>query len=340
MTLLNKILLIIIGVLVVSAGGFIAYQKYMFDKQTVQMQNSVIEMQHLKDDIVRSQSQFVNQKGFEDFVKQNQVNLDEINKNIKSLGGQISAINVVQANSTGQNTTNVPSTVVVNPPTPTPVPKIICDGKEIGCIQDPFQYFSTTQTLKLSEDFGKVQVPIGEVRFDAGNKDNKPWGYTILPRQYKIDNTIAYTANGEALVYNALTVRSGDENFTIPITSSNTVQKFPESSFSFWSPKMYLGLSGTASFTGAMVKGEATPILGVSLMSYGKTTTNPDIRVLGIGVGYNMLERKPAAELTPISFNVGKAVSGTLLTNTYVGPVLGVNIAGSFNVGLGLQVGL
>jgi hypothetical protein len=340
MTTLNKILLIIIGVLVVSAGGFIAYQQYMFNKQALQIQNSVIEMQRLKDDIVRSQSQYVNQKGFEDFVKQNQVSLDEIQKNLNTLGGQISAINVVVANSKGQIVTNIPSTVVVTLTTVTPVPKIICNGKEVDCIKDPNNFFSTIQTLKLSENFDKIQVPIGDVQFNAGTADNKPWGYNILPRQYKIDNTIAHTADGQTVIYNALSIKSGNDSFAIPITSSQTVEKFPSSSFSWWNPRIALGFSGAASLSGSTVKAEATPSLSLSIMSYGKTKTSPDIRVLSIGAGYNMIEQRPAAELSPIQFNVGKAISGTLLNNLYIGPVLGINTAGSFQAGVGMQVGL
>ncbi len=338
MTTLNKILLIIIGVLVVSAGGFIAYQQYMFNKQSLEIQKSVIEMKQLKDDIIRSQSQYVNQKGFEDFVKQNQINLDAISGDIKSLGGQITAINQVIATSKGQVVIGGTTTVVE--PHPNPPAKVDCADKTMNCVNDKFNYFGTIQKLQLNEDFGKVQVPIGEVGFSAGNPDNKPWGYKIRPRQYKIDNTIAHTGEGQTVVYNALTVKSGDDEFTIPITSSQTVERYPAASFSWWNPRIALGLSGAASFTSDAVKAEATPSLAVSVMSYGKTKVSPDIRVLSIGAGYNMIERRPALEFSPIQFNVGKAVSGTLLNNLYVGPVLGVNTAGSFQAGVGIQVGL
>jgi uncharacterized protein YxeA len=338
MTTLNKILLIIIGVLVVSAGGFIIYQKYMFDKQAKQIEQSVIDMKQLKDDIIRSQSQYVNQKGFEDFVKQNQINLGAIQADLKTIGGQIVAINEVVAKSRGQVVVSGGTTTTE--PNPNPPPKADCLDKSINCVNDKFNYFGTIQKLQLNEDFGKVQIPIGEVGFNAGTVDDKPWGYKIRPREYKIDNTIAHTGEGQTIVYNALTIKSGDDVYTVPISSSNTVEKFPASSFSWWNPRLALGLSGAASFTGPSVKFEATPSISVSIMSYGQTKANPDVRVLAIGLGYNVVDQRPALELSPIQFNVGKAISGTLLNNSYIGPVLGVNTAGSFQVGLGIQVGL
>lgn len=337
MTTLNKILLIIIGVLIVSAGGFIAYQQYMFNKQSLEIQKSVIEMKQLKDDIIRSQSQYVNQKGFEDFVKQNNINLEAIQRDINSLDGKIIAINSLIASSKGQVVIGGGSTSTE--PTPPPKP-VDCNDKTMNCVNDQFNYFGTIQKLQLNEDFGKVQVPIGEVGFAAGTPDNKPWGYKIRPRQYKVDNTIAHTGEGQTVVYNALTIKSGDDEYTIPITSSQTVERYPASTFSWWNPRIALGFSGAASFTSDSIKAEATPSLSVSIMSYGKTKASPDIRVLSVGAGYNMIDRRPALEGSPIQFNVGKAVSGTLLNNLYVGPTLGVNTAGSFQTGIGIQVGL
>lgn len=340
MTTLNKILLIIIGVLAVSAGGFIAYQQYMFNKQSVEIQKSVIEMKQLKDDIVRSQSQYVNQKGFDDFVKANNINLAAIQSDVSSLGGKITAINEVIVKSAGQIVSGVPSTTTGPSPHPVIV-SVNCLDKNLNCVPDKFNYFGTTQKLQLNEDFGKVMVPIGQVEFSAGSPDNRPWSYQIRPRQYKIDNTIAHTADGQTVVYNALTVKSGDDAFTIPITSSQTVEKYPDSTFSWFNPRIAIGFSGSASFSSSsVVMAEATPSLNISIMSYGKTRISPDIRVLSIGGGYDIVERRPALELSPIQFNIGKAVSGTLLNNLYVGPVLGVNTAGALQVGGSLQVGL
>lgn len=339
MTTTTKILLAIIATILISAGGFIIYQQYMFKQQALEIQNSVIEMKRLQDEIVRSQSQYVNQKGFEDFVKQNQVNLEGIQKDINSLGGKISAINVVVATSKSQNGNNVPSTGSINNPTPV---TIGCVGN-INCVSDRFNYFRTTQSLDLKESFGEkeeVLVPIGNVEFFAGTNDNKPWSYKILPRQYTINNTIAHTGDGQTIVYNGLTIKSGNESYTVPISSSQTVERYPSATFSWFNPRLALGFSGAASISNSSVKAEATPSLSVSIMSYGKTKIGPDIRVLSLGVGYNLVDRKPAVEISPIQFNVGKAVSGTLLNNLYVGPTLGVNTGGSFQIGLGMQVGL
>jgi hypothetical protein len=344
MTITTKILLIIIAILTVSGVGFIIYQQHMFNVQTVEMQKSLIEQKQLLDNSIRSQSQYVNEKGFQDFVKQNQVSLDAIKKDISSIGGQLSAVNVVVANSQGQKGAGVPSTTTTTGPTITdPVVKVNCLDPTSNCISDKYNYFRTTQLLKLQENFGEkgdVLVPIGNVEFFAGTPDNKPWSYTILPRQYKVDNTIAHTANGQTVVYNTLAIKAEGKEYTIPITSSNTVERYPESSYSWWNARLSLGLTGSASIANSMVKAEATPSISVSIMSYGRTKTNPDIRVLSLGVGYNMVDRKPAFELSPIQLNVAKSISGTFINNLWVGPVIGTNTAGAIQLGFGIQVGL
>lgn len=341
MTTTTKILLVIIGLITASALGFIIYQQHTFNQQALQIQQSIIEMKQLNDNVVRSQSQYVNQKGFDDFVKQNQVNLDSIQKDIASIGGQIAAVNVVVANSQGQNGKNVISTIT-QPfvPAPNQVP-VNCADKAQNCQPDPFNYHGTTQTLQLNEDFGKVAVPIGAIHFSAGSVDNKPWNYEILPRTYNIDNTIAHTPDGQTLVYNSLSIKAGDNSFTIPITNSSTVEKFPANSFTFWNPRLALGISTGANFGNGLVKPEATPSLSISISSYGKTTSDPDVRFFSVGVGYNMIAQKPAVEFSPAQFNVGKMFTGgKLINNLWLGPTLGVNTAGGFQGSIGFQVGL
>lgn len=335
MTITNKILIAIIAVLGVGGIIFFVYQAHLMRQQTQDIQNSVIEMKHLKDEVVRSQSQYVNQKGFEDFVKQNQVNLDAIQKDVKSLGGKIDAINVATATSQGQIGNNIPSTTTIT--TNPPVKK--CTGD--NCVEDKFGYYGTIQSLQLNENFGKVSVPFGQISFYAGSQDNKPWGYQIPEREYKIANTIAHSASGQTVVYNALSIKSGDKNYEIPLAASNTVEIYPSPTFSWWNPRLAVGASGSIAIGSGALSGEATPSLSVSAMSYGKTKLAPDMRIISLGVGYNVIERAPSVEFSPIMLNVAKGITGgSLLSNVYLGPTVGLSTKGTFTAGIGFQVGL
>ena len=335
MTITNKILIAIIAVLGIGSIIFFVYQNHLMRQQTTEIQNSVIEMKRLKDEAVRSQSQYVNQKGFEDFVKQNQVNLDAIQKDVKSIGGKIDAINVVVATSQGQIGNNIPSTTTT-PKSPTTNK---CSGD--SCVEDKFGYHGTIQSLQLNENFGKVVVPFGQVSFYAGSADNKPWGYQISPREYKVASTIAHSASGQTVVYNALSIKTGDKSYQIPLTTSNTVEVYPSPTFSWWNPRLAVGTSGSLAIGSGKISGEATPSISVSVMSYGKTKLAPDMRVISLGVGYNVVERTPSVEFSPVMLNVAKQITGgSFLSNVYLGPTVGLSMKGTFTAGIGIQVGL
>lgn len=339
MTNTTKALLVLIGLLVLSSIGFIAYQQYAFNRQSKEIQNSVIDLKRLSNDVIRSQSQFVNQKGFDDFIKQNNVNIDAIQRDISSLGGQISGINVITTNSTSQVKYGVSSTTTTATNSPNTT-TINCDGKDISCTNDQFNYFGTIQKLELNEDFGKILVPIGAVQFDAGTSTNKPWGFEIFQREYKISNTIAHTIDGQTVIYNAVSIKVGDKYYSIPISNSSTVEKYPLNSFSWFNPKLALGISGGINFSGNDIKFNLIPSLSASIMSYGKMKNDPSIRFLSIGGGLDFVSKKPTFEISPIQFNVGKAISGNIVNNTWIAPVVGINTEAAISVGLGVQVGL
>lgn len=336
-TTANKILITIIAIISIIAVSIIAYQSYIFNKQTIQIQNSMLEMQKLKDEVVRSQSQYVNKEGFDKFVEQNKINLEEISKDLKALGGQISAINVVVANSSGQVVNGAPSTNVI--PVPNPTPTTPCSNSP-DCVLDKYHYFTTIQSLNIFEDFAGLKVPTGKVEFNAGTPDNKPWNFQIFPREYKIDNTIAHLEDGRTAVYNALTIKSNDGEYSIPISSSKTVQQFPANSFSFWNPILALGISAGVGVSSENIRQEVTPAFGAHIMSYGKTKINPDLKVLGLSVGYNIVQKSPALELSPIQLNIGNTLSTKLLSNTYIGPTIGADTSKSVQFGVGIGVSL
>lgn len=341
MTKLEKILLIVIGILISVFAGIVFYQNYQFKKARLDIETLKIEQKQLTDNIIRSQSQYVNEQGFKKFIEQNQIKLDAIEKDVKSLNGQINAINVVEANSSGQNVNNIPSTHTIPSTNPSQPTVLNCNGQSVNCTQDPNGYFANIQKLKLDEKFGQVVVPVGEVSFDA-SKD-RPWSYEVKSRKYKLTNTVAHTEAGQTVLYNSLEINTDGKDYTIPIASSQTVEKYPESHFSFWNPHIMLGISGSGSIpTNATdsIKGELTPSIHLGIMSYGKTDLNPDLRILSVGLGYNSISKRPAAEISPIMFNVGKMISGKLMSNFYLGPVIGINTNGSVQVGAGLQVGL
>jgi hypothetical protein len=100
-----------------------------------------------------------------------------------------------------------------------------------------------------------------------------------------------------------------------------------------------LSMNGGINLSSAPIKGEATPSMGLQIMSYGSTKQSPSISVLGVGVGYEIVAQRPAVVLNPVSFNIGKVLPTGLVDNTYIGPSVQVDTKGSVGVGVGLSVG-
>ena len=342
MTLLNKILLGLLALTVVSAFGFIMFQQHQMNVMQIDVQNNVIQTQTLVDSIQRGQSQYVSKADLDAFAKENGVSLDAVRSNLAQLGGAIDGLNNFVAASNLQVANNIASTntVPVQSSTATPItPTVSCNGQQVPC-PDTYGYLSNIQNLQISEQFPNDQIPFGSVSFNASVA--KPWSLDIPARKYNVNTIVGHTANGEMVVYNSMGITSDidKKEHKVAIQSSNFVEQYPSPTWSWFAPKIYLGVSGGANLSKVPVQGEITPTLSASVMSYGKTTVSPDLTVLGVGIGYQGVSQKVGVELAPISVNIGNLVGSKIITNTYAAPTVGMNFSGEVNIGAGLRVGL
>lgn len=325
MTLLNKILIALLAIAVISIIGLVAYQSHQLSVMQDQMNKSVVAMQQLQDNIVRSSSQYVSKADLDNFAKQNSIDIKTINDNLSSLNASLTGINKVVIVSSGQTQKNVPSTTTTPNPDPT-TPNT----------PDPFGYLANQQSLALNEQFGDTKVPIGEVGFSAWQQN--PWNINVFPRSYNVVNVLGTDENGRHTVYNKMTINSNGKDYPVKIQEAQFVEQYPENHWSFWNPHVYLGVSGGIGVSQLPVKGEATPNLKLGVITYGKTKASPDIGIMQVGVGYELNSQKPEVSISPIQFNLAPIVP--LLKNTYVGPEVGINTGGNITVGIGIAAGL
>lgn len=343
MTLLNKILIILLGVTIVSAFGFIIYQQHQMNMMQTQL---AVAQKTLSDGITRSESLYVSKADLEAFAAANNVSLTQIQKDISSLNATVSGMNQITVNSGGTNQTGVGSTSTTPNPAPTnPPPTVECNGQAISCPNtDPFGYQKNIQNLQLTEPFSDptatakpVSVPIGQVSFDASNKD--PWSVDTYPRSYAVSNVLATDENGKETVYNQFSVTTQGQTYKVPVTTAKFEQQYPTPSFSFWNPKLFLGADVGVNVSHLpAVNSEFTPNLSVGILSYGKSKVTPDMTFLDVGVGYGAISKKLQLQVAPVQFNVGQVIP--ILKNTYVAPIIGIGIDGDVNVGGGLRVSL
>lgn len=332
-TILIKIIIAIAAILTFGALVLIIYNQEQHKTQLTAIQTQVVAQQQLIDGIVRSQSSYATSADLAKFATDNDINLKAIQDNLKNLNSQLTAINVITANSTGQNTTNVPSSGT-GPKNPNPPSVVACTNGTCPN-QDPFGFQKVQQNLTLNEDFANVKVPIGTVGFSAWQQN--PWDLSILAREYNVDTVVGTDENERQSFYNKFTVKVDGKNYDIPIKTATTKQQVPTASWSWWNPRLLMGLDGAINISS--VKGEFTPNINLGIMSWGQYKTTPDFSILEVGVGYGTVNKTAELVVTPVAYNIGKKLFSPLMNNTYLGPSLQIGTDGSFGAGVGLRVG-
>lgn len=348
MTFTNKLIIIISGIILLCAVGFIIYQQHAMSTMQQQINTSMVAQQTLMDNITRSSAQYVTKQDLDDFAKQNNVNLATIQQNVNSLNATISGMNAVVANSTGEKQNNLSSTNTTPNPTPTSPPTVNCNGQQIPCPNaDPYGYLTNQQNLQLNEDFAQpsataggaattTQVPIGTTSFSAWQKN--PWSINISPRTYDLTNVLATDPDGKQYVYNQFSISVNGKSYKVPITTAKFVQQYPTPSFSFWNPRLFLTAGGGVDVTHLGGSGNAGAALGI--MSYGQSKVSPSISVLQLGAVYETGTQRPAVVVNPISFNLKGLLPSGLVDNTFVGPSVQVDSAGNVIAGINLNLGM
>jgi hypothetical protein len=337
MTLLNKILLILLGITVVGALGFIVYQQHEMSTMQAQINTSLVSQKQLLDGITRSQAQYVSKADLDAFAKQNGINLAVIQADLDGLNATVSGINQVAVSSSGENQTNLSSSNTTPNPNPTPSPMVNCNGTQIPCpAVDPFGYQQNKQTLSLDEPFGTTKVPVGSISFSAWQQT--PWGVNLFPRTYSVTNVLGTDPEGKQYVYNKFTINSDNKSYPITIANAKFEQELPSPSLSWWNPRLFAGADLGIGLSHVPLSGEFVPNLSVGAISYGQSKVTPNWSFLQVGVGYGVVGRSAQVQVSPVQYNIGQHL--TLIRNTYVGPVLGVGFDGNVMVGAGIRVGL
>ena len=283
----------------------------------------VIEQKTLLDGQVRSSSTYATKDDLVKFAKENNVNLTELQKDVKSilkspvLAG-INSVTIISDGGSSGNGSNLPSTtVVVRPPEAgTPDPKNL----------DPWGYQLKEQKYSLTETFGDgTKVPFGSVGFSAWSQ--KPWTQELAPRKYNLTNTVFQDENGRIVVYNKFSLNVGGKDYNISFPDATFIQQYPSSKFS-WNPSLFLTANvgaylNTPSFA-------LTPSLNLFMFSYGMTKTSPDWTLLGLGAGYDTKNNRPLVLITPAQYNVAKNIP--LIDNLHVGLSFGTDLKNNYTL--------
>ena len=339
MSLSTKILIWLGVIATAGALTFIIYNQVNNAKQQAAIQQQLIQQKALVDGLVQSANQYTTKADLDAFIQQNAGDLKAIQDNLNSLGAQLVAANVVTADSSGQDTGNLPSTGT-GPSNPTPVTPVVenCpNGGTVTCPNtDPYGYQKNQQNFTLNEDFATVKVPVGTVSFSAWQPN--PWSVDVPPREYKVTNVIGTDENQRVYVDNKFTITEGTQTYTVPIKTDQTEQVYPSPKFYWWNPQLVGGADAGMSLSRfPAVQGEFAPSVSLGIMSYGKYKTQPDLSVLQAGIAYESVTKRAGVVITPVAVNLGTVLP--VVHNTYVAPSVHISTDGTVygDVGLRLQ---
>lgn len=332
MKLSTKIIISICFVLFICVAALLIYRQSEILQRQKAIETEFVKQKELVDGITRSSNEYASKKDIEQFIKDNNINLKAIQEDMKKLHVEIVSINKVTANSVGHQGNNLPTTNV-GPSNPNPqIPTAECNGKVIPCPKaDPYGYLKNRQNYVLNEQFSNINVPIGEIGFSAWQLD--PWNTNIKPRTYSLSSVVAVDENNRQIFYNKLSIGVDGKTYDIKIDSATTKQQYPESKFSWWNPRLFLGIDGSLNLS--ETKGELTAGVTIGFMSMGRYKIQPDISILQVGVGYGAINNKLQFILVPAAYNIGKHIP--LMNNMYLGPSIQMNTIGDVYIGAGIR---
>ncbi len=327
--------IIIASVLIVlTALALITFKVVEMSERQKNIEDQVTKQKELVDGIFRSQTEYATKKDLESFINNNGINYNAVKNDLDKLQADIVAANFVIFQSLGQKEYNLPSSGVgeANPAyNPGNKPSECKDGMCPAI--DVFGYLKQQQIRDLEENFGKFAIPLGNVGFSAW-KEN-PWYVEIKPRQYKLGTVIGVDENEKTYVYNRVTLKVDDKEYEIP-AQTTTKQQYPEAKWSFWNPRLFVGLDGGVALN--PVQGEFAPSINLGIMSYGRYLNTPDFSVLQVGVGYGVVSQTFQFSLTPFAYNVGQHLP--FMKNFYLGPSVHVGTDANVKIMAGVRVGL
>lgn len=318
---------IIIGASVIVAIIIFAYiikiQNDIANRQR-NIETQTIEFKQLGDGIARLESRMVSDSAsLEQKLKDLGIDYKKIQKDLDQNNAKIDAISVVVAKTPGYVQVNVPSDS--SRPNPDPVDPNVC--------KNPHGYCDEIKRKDLFEQGQSSQIPIGFVEFDA-TKD-QPWGVNIFPRKYYSILSMGKDSQGAVFAHSQFMIE--DQNgikHKIAVDERSFFEQVDKTyRFHWWNPR----IMGEYSF-GARTDGNLISMLGVKgyISAYTANYSRPTWTFIGLGAGYDMSNKKIAANFSPVAYNVFH--TNDLIQNLYVAPT--VSMFSDLGIGFSATVAL
>lgn len=322
------------------ALSFIIYKEIEHSNNQTLIQKQVVEHKQLLDNIIRSQSEYTSKSDMEKFAKDSGINLKIVKEDLDKLNASIVAINTLVVKSTAQSSTNIPSTSIgVKNPVPIIPLTVECkDGEKFTCPkEDKYGYLSSEQKLSLSEYFGDVKFPLGDVGFSSWK--SSPWSVELPSREYHITSILSEDSEKRVFIHSQFTITSGEITTTIPIETSKVMQEPPIAKLSWWNPRAFI-TAGPIFDLKDFPRAAVSTGITAAVISYGRYTVQPELSFMQLGISYLSNPSSLAFTINPIAYNIGGLFPSTLVRSTFVGPSLSIGLHGEMFAGISFSIGL
>jgi hypothetical protein len=269
------------------------------------------EYQQLSDELARASSKMVTKQELDKFSKDLTLDIDKVRKDLNKLGLDLKALGVTVAS------------IEAN--------QDIDTGSDNSTPQDPPDQPDTCELCDIhgytasveSKDISIAGMPYAEVEFRAS--EDKPWSVFTDKIDVVVDTAVGEKdKDGRPMAfYHTIYLKNKsrpelvDKKYKLKITSSKFLELEDKPlEIRWWDPHIEIGIfNGMTIDDGVAYLGGAE--LGLSIMSYGKTSHNNILRfpVLGLGVSTGVA---PYLSFTPIQYNLGKQIP--LIDDLWIGP--------------------
>lgn len=303
------------------------------------MQQTTADNKMLTDSIAELRSQMLTKENFNKELGSFSTKIDEINKEVARLNGNIYSAIGVTSLTPGAQGTDVPSTGWIPNPYPTK-PSGNPGGSTAGVNPQPkpeepkdtYGYLTKIPYLTLTEPIDNQQAPVATVLFNARNQN--PWTYQVYPRKYNTNIILATDGDDKKVTFVESTVEVKGKTYKLTNTQARYIEKYPNSQFRLWNPRVMLGVGAGISTEPGL---SLTTTAELFVASYGKTKSKSDWYIAGVGAGVNIPNSRVVLSITPFAYNVTK---NQMFSNINIGPNVAFDVKGNTYVGVGLRLSL
>lgn len=205
------------------------------------------------------------------------------------------------------------------------------------------QYFKKIMYRHKDEDGNVIEVPVAWSMYFPNREPDKQWKTGVYPLEYHSRVVQSEQEDGQLNTYTEVYFENNKDKSSrgievpVRISSSEFKQlKKEDKEFFLWAP--HINLTIDFGMSGFDVVGEngspIVPGISVSMSGYGKTKNDLDWKFVELGIAST--GDSTYLRFSPFSWNIGQAVP--LISNTFIGPFVGISDEGESMFGVGISI--